>query len=330
MDWSRAIMYGFIAFLSGILGGWIVAVAAPRLRLIDVPSERSSHTRPVAKGGGVGLLAAFVMMGILLHIPLFFVIPIGVLSMISLAGDRWHISPIVRLVVQTVAAVFVVGHAFLQGTGVGCGTILFFVLGIVYFVGTANMYNFMDGIDGIAGLTGVLGFSFLAVYLFLSGRFTVFGLFSLCLSLSCAGFLPWNMPRARVFMGDVGSILLGSAFAATVLFVSDTIYDIAVTSLFIFPFYADEITTATLRLRNNENLLRPHRRHLYQVLANECGIPHWKVTVGYGVAQFLIGCGAVFLAARENSILLTAFIVAGIGGWVIISWYVRRTALRHF
>lgn len=330
MDWSPAVTYGFIAFLSGFLGGWVMAALAPRLHLIDVPNERSSHTQPVAKGGGVGLLAAFVMTGILLRIPLSFVVPLGVLSVVSFAGDRWHIPPIVRLIVQTVAAVCVVGSVFLRGAGIGGGTILVLILGVVYLVGTANMYNFMDGIDGIAGITGFVGFALLAAYLFLSGRFVPFGMLALCLSLSCAGFLLWNVPRARVFMGDVGSILLGSAFAATALFVSNTVYDVAVISLLIFPFYADEITTATLRLRDGENLLRPHRRHLYQVLANECGVPHWKVTAGYGAVQFLMGCGALFLAVYEQGMLLAAFISAGIGGWIILSCYVRRRAVRHY
>jgi len=83
-------------------------------------------------------------------------------------------------------------------------------------VGTANYYNFMDGINGIAGITGLLGFALLAAYVnLIEGSAAVKGL-AVCLSLACLGFLPLNMPKARVFMGDIGSILLGSAFAGLI------------------------------------------------------------------------------------------------------------------
>ena len=80
------------------------------------------------------------------------------------------------------------------------------------FVGTANYYNFMDGINGIAGITGLLGFALLAAYVnLIEGSASVKDV-AVCLSIACLVFLPLNMPKARVFMGDIGSILLGSAF----------------------------------------------------------------------------------------------------------------------
>ena len=79
----------------------------------------------------------------------------------------------------------------------------------VFIVGTANYYNFMDGINGIAGITGLLDFALLAAYVdLIEGSAAVTGL-AVCLSLACLGFLPLNVPKARVFMGDIGSILHG-------------------------------------------------------------------------------------------------------------------------
>ena len=143
----------------------------------------------------------------------------------------------------------------------------------------------MDGINGIAGITGIVGFGLLAFSAFLSGSDSSFVTLAICMSLSCLGFLPFNMPRARVFMGDVGSILLGFVFAGMVIWLSRNLLDFICLSAFLFPFYADEFTTMAVRIRDGENLTHPHRRHLYQLLTNEKGISHWKISVGYGLAQ---------------------------------------------
>jgi len=71
---------------------------------------------------------------------------------------------------------------------------------------------------------------------------------------------------------------------------------------FLFPFYADEFNTMVVRMRNGENLLSAHRKHIYQLLANEKGIPHWKVSMGYGLRQLLVGVSV--LAAKDNGLFL--------------------------
>ena len=71
--------------------------------------------------------------------------------------------------------------------------------------------------------------------------------------------------------------------------------DFVVLCAFLFPFYADELTTTYVRLRDGENLLRPHRRHIYQLLANEKGIAHWKVSVGYGLLQSAVGLSVLWV-----------------------------------
>jgi UDP-N-acetylmuramyl pentapeptide phosphotransferase/UDP-N-acetylglucosamine-1-phosphate transferase len=108
-------------------------------------------------------------------------------------------------------------------------------------------------------------------------------------SLACLGFLPFNVPKARVFMGDVGSILLGGAFGSLVYLASDNFLDFACLAAFLFPFYVDELTTMIVRLRDGERLTQAHRRHLYQLLANEKGWPHWQVSLGFGALQLLVG-----------------------------------------
>jgi Fuc2NAc and GlcNAc transferase len=117
----------------------------------------------------------------------------------------------------------------------------------------------MDGINGIAGITGIVAFGLLAYYASFSGLKAPLDILAICILLACAGFLPFNMPRARVFMGDVGSILLGFVFAGMVVYLSKSVMDFICLSAFLFPFYADELTTMIVRLKNGENLTKPRR-----------------------------------------------------------------------
>ena len=156
---------------------------------------------------------------------------------------------------------------------------------VIFVVGTANFYNFMDGINGISGITGIIGFGMIAFYALNSGNDSHLSTLAICMSISCVGFLPFNVPKAKVFMGDVGSILLGFVFSGMVVYLSNNVLDFICLSSFLFLFYADEFTTMIVRLKDGENLTKAHRRHLYQLLANEGKIPHWKISVAYGLLQ---------------------------------------------
>ena len=143
------------------------------------------------------------------------------------------------------------------------------------------------------------------------------------MALSCLGFLPFNLPRARVFIGDVGSIVLGGVFAGLVYLSSHTLLDFLCMTSFLFPFYVDELTTMFVRLRDGENLTQPHRRHIYQLLANERQIPHWRISVGYGFFQLLVGVSVLisktFGIAVVLAVLASWFVLFVLGGY-----YVRR------
>ena len=190
-------------------------------------------------------------------------------------------------------------------------------------MGTANFYNFMDGINGIAGTTGIVGFGLLALYLDIMSGSLPLKVLAICMSLACAAFLPFNMPRARVFMGDVGSILLGFLFGGMVVLISQSILDFICLASFLFPFYADELTTMVIRIKDRENLLNPHRRHLYQLLANEKGIAHWKVSVGYGLIQLIVGLGG--LGVRPLGLpAVMALLVFCFAAFASVSFLVRK------
>lgn len=281
-------------FLISGAGAWIIASYGLKLGFMDDPNERSSHRVATPKGGAIGIVVAFVLNCLILNIPKSFWLSATLLAFISFWGDHSEIPAPVRLVFQIMASLILLLNVHWGGKDHIFDLLLIVSLS-VFVVGTTNFYNFMDGIDGIAGITGVVGFALLSIYAFLSGAPSYYIVLAFSISLCCLGFLPFNMPQAKVFMGDVGSIFLGFAFAGMVVILANNFLDFMVMTTFLFPFYADEMVTIAIRIRKGENITRPHRHHLYQLLANECELPHWKVSASYGLAQLMIGMSFLFL-----------------------------------
>lgn len=267
---------------------------------------RSSHSVPTPKGGGLGIFIAFLLSAVFVGLSANFWVPITILSIVSFWGDRKNLSPKTRLITQTSLSAFIV----IQGGSLPQYPLMYFltlIWWVVFIVGTANFYNFMDGINGIAGITGVIGFGLLGAYIYLNLFYPKIYLVTFCISLSCLGFLSLNLPRAKVFMGDIGSVFLGSVFAGFIFLTTKSFLDFVCMTSFLFPFYADELMTMSVRLKDKENLFRPHRKHFYQFLANEMGIDHWKISVGYGIVQLIIGLSILF--TRHLGIIIVIFLV---------------------
>jgi Fuc2NAc and GlcNAc transferase len=190
----------------------------------------------------------------------------------------------------------------------------------------------MDGINGIAALSGIIGFGLLGLYTLYRPPVDIFqtslSLLSICIALACLGYLPFNMPRAKVFMGDVGSILLGFVFAGLVLTLSRNYLEMVCFTALLFPFYADELTTMVVRLKDHENLTRSHRRHLYQLLVNEFGVAHWKVSAAYGAAQLFIGGGVLF-AYRYGVTAVLFFLTLCFIGFTLLTAHIRKIAIEQ-
>jgi Fuc2NAc and GlcNAc transferase len=322
----------------GAAGGWLIASMPFREQLLDTPNERSSHAVPTPRGAGVGILAAFILAGLTLRIPTTFLFAAILVSVMSFYGDYVRISVRLRLFVQILSTLIFLfpllpglSNHFALST-FGFSPLLFIpivTLIVVFMIGTANFYNFMDGIDGIAGLSGAIGFGLLGIYTM--GRppadslQTSLPLLSICVSLACLGYLPFNMPRARVFMGDVGSILLGFIFAGLVVMLSRQYLEMVCFAALFFPFYADELTTLAVRLHGRENLAQSHRRHLYQLLANELGIDHSKISSVYGAAQLIIGAGAL-VAYSYGAWAVFIFLTVCFCGFAVVTAHVRNIA----
>jgi Fuc2NAc and GlcNAc transferase len=190
------------------MGGLLVMRFARNGRMVDIPGERSSHKEPVPTGGGIGILTAFLFASVLLRFPPGLWFPPAILALVSLYGDWFRLTPLFRLAIQFVAVIIFLFSLY-PLMDAGPGPLLLPLLAAffaVYIVGTANFFNFMDGIDGMLVTSGVIAFGFLAVFIVAESRGILFLKLSLSMAAACLGFLPLNFPRAKVFPGDVGSI----------------------------------------------------------------------------------------------------------------------------
>jgi UDP-N-acetylmuramyl pentapeptide phosphotransferase/UDP-N-acetylglucosamine-1-phosphate transferase len=136
------------------------------------------------------------------------------------------------------------------------------------------------------------------------------------------------MPKAKVFMGDVGSILLGFVFGVFVYNITTTPLDFLIFASLLFPFYIDELSTMTIRMKNGERLTVAHRKHLYQILVNENNMAHWQVSLLYGVVQCGIGL-SIFTLKEKGIIAVLFFLLLASMSFVALSLVVRRRTQKN-
>ncbi len=262
-----------------LLTGVIRAVAL-RGELLDVPNQRSSHTVPTPRGGGLAFVAAFLagIVYLLLcgffgpdRFPLFLVVTSLLVAGIGFWDDLRPLPARYRFTVQVVAACLMV-WAESRGGGAGSGfrfpfipfPLLAAVL-VLAVVWSLNLFNFMDGIDGLAASEGVFVAGGAAWLLALRGNAAA-GLPLMMLAAACLGFLIWNWPPAGIFMGDVGSGFLGFVLAALALETSIFSTLLPVSCWLILPavFLTDTTITLLRRMGRGEKWYAAHRSHAYQ------------------------------------------------------------------
>jgi Fuc2NAc and GlcNAc transferase len=310
-------------FILGVAGSWLMMRYGEQLGIMDIPNGRSSHSEAIPKGAGFGILAALLLSSLILKIPWFVWLPSAVISLVSFWGADKHILPVSkRLLVHFGCALFFLVF-FLASKQAVMSTYVNLAAAVVFIAGTANFFNFMDGIDGIAGVTGFMAFLLMAFYARTSGLDPAYASLSLVIVFSCLGFLCFNVPKARVFLGDVGSILLGFLFACLVIVLSENVMDFLVMAGFLAPFYMDELFTMVVRIRHKDSLIKPHRKHIYQVLANEAGMNHFKISLGYGLMQLAIGVSAISIQPKGMVFLLGTYMFYGLI-FGVFSFFVRR------
>lgn len=291
MELGVLMLYNVIYFVLAGVGSailtWLFLRQKSIALLLDQPNHRSMHTTPTPRGGGVAMVAVFTCLtGVgwgLGHIDLFtalILVPGLAIAMVGWIDDQRSLSAGLRLLVQFGAvmlmlAIFAVyygwfvytePYAVLLGLGV-----------MIALVWVINLYNFMDGINGLASIEALF-LALAGLVLFYSSGHTAPLVMLAVLGGVVLGFLPWNFPVARVFMGDVGSGFLG--FVIAVLLWDALVWDphlFAGLVILFAVFWVDASYTLGVRLLRGAPLLHAHREHAYQHAARRL-VSHARVT----------------------------------------------------
>ncbi len=308
-------MIHLILFLISFLLTYFIKNYMIKKSLVAVVNERSSHTVPTPHGGGIAIaITWFIGLMYLYFIGeissnLFYALLFGaVISIVSFFDDIYELSPKIRLIAQAIVAIG--GLYFLGGfetltfgifdiqNPIFTNIFAFFM--IIWFI---NLYNFLDGINGYAGSE--------AVFLSLAGFILFSGNHFLVLAVAVLGFLFWNWNKAKIFMGDVGSTLLGYNIAIfTIYYANEETTNFWIWIILFGVYWFDATLTLIRRKLNKEKLSLAHKKHAYQRLT-QSGWSHYKVT-NYSIGLNLVLFSIVYFVSNIFVAFILALIVLGL------------------
>jgi UDP-GlcNAc:undecaprenyl-phosphate GlcNAc-1-phosphate transferase len=298
---------GVSAFmLAPLLAGMVstvtmVVLMRSRSLPLDKPNERSLHVVPVPRTGGIAIIAGLIAAALWLRASPSLWVPAVALAVASYFDDRHALPAAVRLVMHLVAAGIFLWLAAGSSTA---ALLLVLWLAIAW---TTNLYNFMDGSDGLAGGMAVIGFGTYALAAWFGGN-VEFELLAWSIAAAAAGFLIFNFPPAKIFMGDVGSIPLG--FLAGALGVAGwqrELWPLWFPLVVFAPFIVDASVTLLRRALRRERIWQAHREHYYQRLILS-GWSHRKTAIWE--YALMVACAALALGGREAVAPMQAATVA--------------------
>ena len=299
-------MMYFAVFLVLFVLELIYFKIADRFNIIDKPNHRSAHTEITLRGGGIVFPIAFLLFFItsvwskLVHLPihdqvaenhnyLIFGVGLLLLCIISFLDDLYDLSSKIRIVFHIISVSFLL--AFLNAFVL----LPIWAIPVLYIliIGILNAYNFMDGINGITGLYSLVVLLSLFyvnqnLVSFVDRDFIIFPV------LACLVFLFFNFrKKAKCFMGDIGSMGIAFWVVALIGLLMMKTGEIK-WILFLAVYGVEVISTILERLKLKENIFEAHRRHLYQLLANEKKISHLIVSTLYAAVQLIINAVVIF------------------------------------
>ena len=297
--------------LSWALTWWVRQIAL-KGQMLDLPNERSSHTRPTPRGGGLAIVGSFLgVVGVLALVGRALPTQLAaallgsgaIVAFVGFVDDRSHLSARVRFIAHVAAAAW----ALWMMSGIPPLTAFGFsvnlgwpglILAILYFVWLINLYNFMDGIDGIASIEAIAVSLGGALTWWLASRSSLWFvpvLFAACV----AGFLAWNYPPARIFMGDAGSGFIGLIMGVLSMWTAhETPVVFWCWIILLGGFVVDATTTLVRRVLRGDKFHEAHRNHAYQY-ASRKHASHARISLAFGaIACFWLLPLAVLVALR--------------------------------
>ncbi len=295
---KSVLFLSFVLLLVSFVLTWIIKKISHRVSIFDIPNKRSSHSDPTPTGGGLAIVITWYIGITLLYFEneiepkLYFALLSGIfLAIISLVDDFVNLKPLVRLVFQLITSIIAfvilgdIESIKISGVDINIHihviTYPVAIIGMVWFI---NLFNFLDGIDGYASTEAI---SVALILLVFTGNPVL-----LLLTASTLGFVVWNWPKARIFMGDVGSTQLGFILIVLGIYFNNTAqFSIISWMILLSPFWFDATLTLFRRWRNGEIISQPHKKHVYQRFT-QAGFSHLQTDINLliinAVAMFVV------------------------------------------
>jgi len=345
LAFTEHILFAFSLFVFSCV---ICRIIIKRSNIMDVPNNRSSHDTPIPTAGGIAILTTFFLgMFVIYFIAditmigekyfLGFTFSSILVASISLYDDYNERPYYLKFLTQTIAIIIVmlvgiviheirlpwIGAVSLGASG--------YVITFFWILGLTNAFNFMDGLNGMAGGTAVIAAILFSLISFSQGsNFTY--IISYTIISGTLGFLVFNFPKARLFMGDVGITFIGFSFACLAIIAA--LFDLSHTSLFVMPlllfhFIYDTSFTFIRRLIRGEMVYEAHRSHLYQ-LFNQLGYGHTFVSMFYftvGIAQGFGAWWMVNIVGQQRVWVFLPYLIFQIIYSVIIIHHAKKAGL---
>lgn len=285
-----SISFFLIFFILAFGFTYFMRAYALKKNIIDNPNERSSHSVPTPRGGGVAVVGSYLLalvtlmysQQLALHTGFILMAAGFVIALLGFLDDHGHINSMLRLAIHFLVAIGVVVSlgGFSEVTifnGVQIGFIAN-IIAVLFLVWLLNLYNFMDGINGIASveaITATVSMAILYLLLSISLNSEILWLLAACVF----GFLLWNFPKAKIFMGDACSGFLGLILGILALIALKE--DLALFCAWVIclgVFIVDATYTLIKRVLGGYKMYDAHRSHSYQILSRKCG-SHTPVTL---------------------------------------------------
>ena len=323
------IIYQLLAFIASALFTYSLRTYAIKKNIYDVPNIRSSHSVPTPRGGGVAIVVVFLLAlssyglssmpnpvnfnqecNILdcafdVYTPFLMMVAGILVAFIGWLDDHGHVRSGIRFAAHLSGSAIIVfaigGLPAFELFGYPVNLDLYGgVLGVIGLTWLLNLYNFMDGIDGIAGVEAVTTSGIAGLILFHS-----FGLHQLAnlhfmLTAASLGFLVWNFPSAKIFMGDAGSGFLGLMLGALMLYSASLASSMLwIWMILLGVFIVDATYTLCRRLLRGDRVYEAHRSHAYQHAARYYG-SHKIVTMGVLLINIIWLAPIAYLVAADE------------------------------
>lgn len=277
---------------------------ADHYNIVDKPNHRSSHTSVTLRGGGVIFVIAMIIGCILGYTSIAFSLAVTLVGVVSFIDDIKPLSQLPRVSSHLIAVVLILFDLGMLETGM----IYWLPVLLVLAIGWINAFNFMDGINGITVLYALISIISFGILYQNDKSFDIL----VIMGIACLVFAFFNVrKKAKTFAGDVGSVSIAlflSYFMIKLIFETGEIGYL----LFFSIYGIDAVVTILYRLKDKENIFKPHRSHLYQFLANELKWPHILVAVVYSVLQLLLNY-CVILMIDNNVLTIPVFALLLIG-----------------